>query len=519
MLEQYEYNKKITAAFNTLTNVVTEQIQLFAPDEAHYGQEAKQALERLKVVTMAQKRPDNYKEHCWPNKPYSAQHIRTYDISTITAMSALRVHTIIDSKIVDNFSLNEVLERLKKRAKRHCMFKDLQELVMRDITWTESINDVCYAYCQKIRYVLDILQQLILVVNKGPDWYQICQLRGWSKEIVNQYNLNSHASMINLRITTETGPHPSLQDLLVKIDNIEKSKYLFNRIYACVMPEVYHLQELADKEKQPIIAELMTTRVTYIADALQRLYKGIALNYCCIHDPVYANLSTIFELLDAKFYKRRSLREAILFSEDRLTVPNTLSLLISNTLEALHQETIHYFRPLGLNVTLYDGMQTSILVAKTLCGLTERGDFTQIKVMNPSATHINLLIDSTQLSLWYVWSFFPSVYVGKYNALILAVLYRHTEIVNYFLEKGANPQIKGGRLHDLTAESCVSLVLPGMKAAPSALQKLFSEKRVAQSNFGNSHNFHKSKEINREPTKEQSKQTRLYAKTRSLSLG
>lgn len=504
-LELYECSKR----FGILSDMVKKEIQPFAPDEEHYGRDVMQALERLNVVIQVRKNSNNSDKYFAPKGSYLAREMPFYDITTTNAMRKLRVHTIKScyqtQTIVENRSLNDELARLRQRANRYCMFQNLEKSIIQDMTWIERIDGNCYQYCQKIRDILGLLGDLVRVVNQGPDWVQLCEDRGWdSKKLTDEYDLSSNVSMSTQRIVTKGVTHASLQDLLVKINNIEKAKYFFNHVYEHVMPVVYHLQELAHEEKETIIADLVTARVTRIVGALLRLYKAIDRKYRNINDSEYYPFVSIDELLDANIDHTMSLREAILFSDDKLVQPNILLQRVSDTLNILHKNTIDFVRPLGQKYTMHSGMQTSLVVAKTLCRLVECGDLAQIRDMDPCSYNIDLLVElpmqiqfsTLYTDAMYAWTYRPSVYAGKYNALILAVLYRYTDIVRYFLEKGANPKIKGGRLHDLSAESSVTLVVPGIiKPAPPELRQLFPQlflsKITIKGSFGKHQAFYR----------------------------
>ncbi len=505
MFEMYECSKRLAR----LSDMAKKQIQPFAPDEQHYGQEVMQALERLEDVIHVRKYPGSSDKYFWPKGSYPVQLMYSYDINSTNAMGALQVHTMASlcntQTMVTNLSFNEALARLRKRVKRHDMFKGLQESIIQDIAWFERIDSNWREHCQKIRDILGLLGELVRVINRGPDWVQICENRGWdSKKLIGHNDLSSVASMLTQKITTKGVTRVSLQDLLTKIDNIEKAKYFFNQIYECVMPAVYHLQELAHEEQKISIADLLTAHVTRIVDALLRLHEAINKTYRNINNSEYYTFASIDELLDAKIDNTMSLREAILFSQDGLVGTNILLRRISDTLENLHKNTINFVRPLGQRYTMYDKMQTSLVVAKTLCRLVECGDLAQIRAMEPHSYNIDLLIDlpvQLQASTLYKDAMYActcplSVYAGIYNALILAVLYRHTEIVQYFLSQGANRNIKGGRFQDLSAEDAVALAIPGIiKPASPELKRLLPGK-IIRGNFGRNESFYKPVDFN-----------------------
>lgn len=506
MFENYEY-QRLSLRYETLSSNVSTLIQSFAPNDAYYSQEVKQALKRLKAVIVVQNRLNNWIDYCWPRGQYpSVNHMNTYDICSIETMKNVRVETItLDNdgvqygKLMSNVSLGEAMERLQKKAFRHSQFKELWELIKKDMIVMASINSICAEYCKKMQVSLYLLRDLVCVVNQGPNWTQLCEDSGWdSEKIIDHYDLSSAASMLTQEITARGVRHFSLKKWLTKIDNLEKTKYLFNELYKQVMPEVYHLQELANQYEQPA-ANLMKSHAIYIADALRRLYDAIILEHEKINNLQYGNFSTIKNMLAARISGEMSLREAILLTDDTRKTPETLQRLISDVLESMHTNTLDFVRPLGQTYTMYDGIHASIVVAKTLCRLVECGDVDQIQAIDPSLYDVDLLIGSPiqlQVStllkdVIYTYSYPLSVYAGIYNALILAVLYRHTNIVRYFLEKGANPQIKGGRFHDLSAETCVSLRIPGLKPAPAELIQLFQELPTIKRNFGNNVNFYK----------------------------
>lgn len=88
------------------------------------------------------------------------------------------------------------------------------------------------------------------------------------------------------------------------------------------------------------------------------------------------------------------------------------------------------------------------LTPQDLCQFAVEGDLEKIKQHFITPDLVDEIISSTKNSG-------PELYMGKYNALMIAIAYRHTPIVKYFIEKlGATLDIKGGRRKDLSILDC-----------------------------------------------------------------
>ncbi len=223
MFENYEY-QKLSRRYDVLLSKVTTLVQSFEPDDAYYGQEVKQALKRLNVVIIVQNRLNDWRKYCWPRGNYpEANRMHTYDISSIDAMKNVHVETIaLDNdgvqygKLMSNLSLSEAMERLQKKAFRQNQFKELWRLIKKDMIAMASINSICAEYCKKMQVSLYLLRDLVIVVNQGPNWTQLCKDRGWdSEKIIDHYDLSSAASMLTQKITVKGVQHVSLKQWLI----------------------------------------------------------------------------------------------------------------------------------------------------------------------------------------------------------------------------------------------------------------------------------------------------------------
>ena len=89
-----------------------------------------------------------------------------------------------------------------------------------------------------------------------------------------------------------------------------------------------------------------------------------------------------------------------------------------------------------------------LLRIQTLCWLASIGDTEEIRKNHYTTEEINRVISG---AFWGDSTFF----LGEYNALMIAASYRKLYTIKYFLEeKGADPDIKGGRFKDYTALDC-----------------------------------------------------------------
>lgn len=132
-------------------------------------------------------------------------------------------------------------------------------------------------------------------------------------------------------------------------------------------------------------------------------------------------------------------------------------------------------------------MFSSIVKAKKLCALIEKGNLDEIRQLQPTAGEVNLLIElplAISSGSWSKLSFINimkdinvireavthspvMLFLGRYNALILAVCYRHYHVVAYFINQlHANPDIKGGRKRDYSARDCANLRCPILNIGP-----------------------------------------------------
>ena len=88
------------------------------------------------------------------------------------------------------------------------------------------------------------------------------------------------------------------------------------------------------------------------------------------------------------------------------------------------------------------------LTPEELCQLAIKGNLEEIKQNFITSELVDTIISSTKSSG-------PELYLGKYNALMIAIAYRQAPVVKYFIEKiGATLDIKGGRRNDLSILDC-----------------------------------------------------------------
>ncbi|PJD94273.1 MAG: hypothetical protein CK424_00155 [Legionella sp.] len=255
----------------------------------------------------------------------------------------------------------------------------------------------------------------------------------------------------------------SINALLISLRKPRRTRCLYNILHETVMSEVYLLQEIAEKLTDKNAEAAVKKYIQKICQALNVLYSRIDSNYTHV-DGFMNDFINIPSMLNYKESEEQKSLYCILQRKPEVLVDRIPLNAIHNVFSKMNIEEAIQKR-FATTTAMHQDMFSSIVIAKRICALVEINDLEQIKTMNPDVVNINLIhdlpISSSQLINFSVLKNLyinrATTFLGRYNALILAVSYRHIEIVRYFLEKGADPRLKGGRLGDHSSLDCAHI--------------------------------------------------------------
>lgn len=475
-----------------LQQIVSKVGPLLHAHNNEYKHKLKQALGYLYDVVYIRGRHTKMNDLCYPKGPYSKETVDQYDLTTMENMMTLRVECLAnkeDSQPVIHRSLNEWMEIALRQNIYNTTKARISEEISQFICDQVHSND----YKNLLDDALELIETIIHIRNHGA--HELAQgtpdAPFYFDEVI-QYDLSSEESLLALRVHTYHSEgkmrHRSINDLLIQFKHPRIAKSLFNSLYHTIMSEVYRLQELAEKNttEAPLKRDIL-----WYTSQLSWALKGV---YSAIHISCKANIHDesrdIYDFghIDALLYFTIQLEDG---TESSLTEiigngayfsPNLLQTLRGTSVEEALSHAKH-----NSPVLMQTSMFTSIVIVKKLCALVERGDIEQIKKLSPTAADVNLLIDlpleivpkelpsASLAEFWHKLSFVNIkkdlgvitdsirhapilLYLGRYNALVLAICFRHYYVVEYFIHSlKADPTIKAGRNGDYSALDCALL--------------------------------------------------------------
>lgn len=244
----------------------------------------------------------------------------------------------------------------------------------------------------------------------------------------------------------------------------EADKRLFNVLFELIMPKIYQLQESPLETEQ--------AQAVNIANALYRLYSAITVihrttdmwgSFCgetegklSRSEIEHIQFTDIHAMLNRSF--KTYINRTKIYQEN---VPLSASLNnnaaygstqiyreIINELKTINFR--HVFRPSFGETVMHSGIYNSIITVKKLCQLAKEGDLNGIKKMNFSNDEVDLVISSP----WNSYTDKMTWYLGRFNALAVAVWYRRFPVIQHFLETGADVNAKVGRAGSATIAMC-----------------------------------------------------------------
>lgn len=449
-----------------------------------------QAVAHLHNVIYIKDRHKKMFDLCYPRGHYVKEKIDQYDLSLFDNLINLRI------EYLDNTS-----NWVTHRSIRDCMTIIFRNKFCREIE--EEVSTALVQFNQdheNLSQCRDQLSNALWRLNR------IVDIRnghsGWAQETVEapfyydealDYDLSTKEALLALRVHTYVDGkkilNSSVYDLLHQLKAPRIAKSLYNAIYHEIMHEVYRLQELADKDTtEDPLKEEIANYTDHLTRVLNGVFMAVQFNYNSApitqENKKGYDFSTVESLLRLviKFPNGDQSSLASCIQSDTYLTPNLQQKLRNiSVVEALARS------PSGVPVQMEASMFASIVTARKLCALVENGSLAEIERLAPKVDDVNLLIDlpmetvpkefsSTSLSeFWHHLTFSNIVrdvrviganvrhapilvYLGRYNALILAVCYRRYDVVHYFLNTlYADPEIKGGRKGDYSARDCATL--------------------------------------------------------------
>lgn len=479
----------------------------------------KRSLDHLYHAVYIQDRHKKMAEFCYPNGFYLKELIDQYDLTTMQNLLTLRVEHVVNSHtfLVLARSVQEGIDKILRRK----FYIEIQARIASELSqysqdhsnpsmYQDLFNQALWRLEQVIRIRNDLTRDLALGTMDSPFYY----------DNVMHYDLRCEENLWNLRIHTyhSTGrlQQASLNDIANQLKAPRLAKCLFNAIYHHVMSAVYHLQELVEKEttEEPLKIDLRIY-IDQLASALNGLYLSIRHHYgsdVAEWDGSPIDYSSADALLNIVI-KMQDGSDSTLFQiiyDNTYFTPDLLQILQSISID----EVLNHAKA-NVPVVMQSNMYSSRIKSKKLCALIEKGNLEEIKQLKPTTVDVNLLIDlplemipkdqpSASFSeFWHKLSITNLIkdinvisdtvkhgpillFLGRYNALILAVCYRHYHVVDYFINTlQANPDIKGGRKNDYSARDCANFQCNMLKIGPpderisSLLQQYRTGKRSA----------------------------------------
>ncbi len=171
----------------------------------------------------------------------------------------------------------------------------------------------------------------------------------------------------------------------------------------------------------------------------------------------FLNVKSSFEALEKKV-KELSLQKNESQKRTLSTLDEMLEISLDDGLsleKALSNQKLFdsFYRELANAVSGFNNAPPYLLStidAARLCELAKNGNLEAIKKEKISAYRVNQIVS------WAVTSA-PATYLGCYNALMIAVSHRQTEVVQYFIEQlGGQLNVMGGRLNNFSVVDCAN---------------------------------------------------------------
>ena len=451
-----------------------QQIKYMIDKTSYQKQELANALSRLQGVIYIQDRYGKEYGHA-----YDMNKARIYPLKTLQDMLSLRVDVVVDGNIKTQQSIQDIL--------RIAWCEEIQLLIEKNVKqYTVGMPDKYIQYYQDS--LDDALFRLkkIVTIKSQENWMLAQDLGFHIDEIVN-YDLSSLQNCLTLCIYMKNfnGRIYKCVSISFILDHLQKMRIatcLYNSVYIRLLPEIFRLQNLAEAGKNGTREDIKKTSKS-LCDALRGLYWFIwrlyiyegALPTISGNRILPEDMNSITTFMHKTFDDEKHPVPVSLYTliHDSLYIDaNVEKTLFSITVEAAFSESAEKL------VFIYDDLRDehrypSIEKIKNLCALAELGDLEQIKVLEPTKQEIDYLVDcplksvdmtsldacihAIRHNLQWIGANPVLAYIGRYNALMVAVIHQHYKLVEYFLrEKQANPDIKGGRKNDYSARDCMN---------------------------------------------------------------
>lgn len=411
---------------------------------------------------------------------YDLEKAKNYPLQTIQQMLYLKVDVIENDKSVPQQSLQEILWA--------AWCEEIQLLINEEMAlytvgtpnrYFQYYHDILHDALSRVRKIISIISQ--------KDWDKAPQTKftPFYLEEIKAYQLNSKADLLNLSVHIEgpsqklKGPpeklcYPSINSLLDQLKKNRMAACFYNSIYSKLLAEIFRLEELADEETGEKQLAIKTVIIN-LSDALHHLYGTIKKTYYSSDNNTNkknASFLSVDDILAMQIPNMNHANDSLytLIRNPYITTTLESELLQITFASALAESNQN-------QIFMYDSFKDktkypSIKRIKYLCALAEVGDLDHIKTLEPTKEDIDYIIScplksislesydeflrSTTYNLLWIGNRIDLMYLGYYNALMVAVIRQHYTVVKYFLECKANPDIKGGRKSDYSARDCTN---------------------------------------------------------------
>ncbi len=492
------------------------------------------ALGRLRDVIHIFNRNRNWENLCHHSGKghLDFNSVNGYKLRNISEMWHLRIHTI-DSDTHCKVLNKSIKDHIDMEHRLH-NYQSIENEVNQKIKQHQSDSPLLKSLFPALASALQRLKEEIVAVNE----HSATLLADKELSRTKTDDLLDKERMMALRLPRHQTPAgPSIQKLLIKLEEPRTAQCVFNIVHETVMGEVHRLQVVADRldSKSEAQKEISAYHLR-ISSALDYLYRIIAYKYTANYSRFVDDFTDINNLLHFKYtplvdapphhidplvsiqasigrlstflsseqthLEDRPLPVNAHSSDSLKDMINRIKISTQQQLRYLHDtqrdtsESLYEIltnRPVSLDshpldsilstlsrIDLKKAIQqrfnattmmhqdsfSSVVIAKRICDLAEIGDLRQIQDINPDAVNINFMQDLpivswiTKISgLTHLFQRPVSLYLGRYNALMIAVSYRQIDVVRYLLDRGGDPDLKGGRNGDLSALDCAKLHL------------------------------------------------------------
>ena len=172
----------------------------------------------------------------------------------------------------------------------------------------------------------------------------------------------------------------------------------------------------------------------------------------------YTQFNNIDAMLDRTF---RTYKNSTKIYEGNVSLSSSLNNNAAYGSTQIYRETVDELKHINFRqllrekpgaTTMHSGIYNSIVTAKKLCQLAKEGDLNSIKKMNFSNDEVDLIIQNP----WNSFTDKMTWYLGRFNALAVAVWYRRFPVIQHFLETGSNVNAKVGRAGSVTIAMCAN---------------------------------------------------------------